>query len=107
MRTSIERMLSFNPDAVYLTHFSRLAPPAELGQKVLRLLDRYVDIALAASAADDKTAVIRDGLTRLLLDEAHHHGCRIADETILEIWHLDLELNAQGLAYWLEAQEAA
>jgi choline dehydrogenase len=67
-------------DAVYLTHFSRLAPPAELGRKVLRLLDRYVDIALAASDADDKTAVIRDGLTRLLLDEARHHGCRLGPE---------------------------
>jgi glyoxylase-like metal-dependent hydrolase (beta-lactamase superfamily II) len=33
MRASIERMLSFNPDAVYLTHFSRLAPPAELGRR--------------------------------------------------------------------------
>jgi len=107
MRSSIERMLSFKPDAVYLTHYSRLAPPAELGRKVLRLLDRYVDIALSASAADDKTAVIRDGLTRLLLDEARHHGVRIADEAILDIWHLDLELNAQGLAYWLESQEAA
>ena len=106
MRSSIERILSFNPDAVYLTHFSRLAPPAELGRKVLRLLDRYVDIALGASAADDKTAVIRDGLTHLLLDEARHHGVRISDQNILEIWHLDLELNAQGLAYWLESQEA-
>jgi glyoxylase-like metal-dependent hydrolase (beta-lactamase superfamily II) len=107
MRASIERMLSFEPDAVYLTHFSRLAPPAELGRKVLRLLDRYVDIALASSDAEDKTAVIRDGLTRLLLDEARHHGCRLGDQEILDIWHLDLELNAQGLAYWLEAQEAA
>ena len=80
---------------------------AELGRKVLRLLDRYVDIALASSDAEDKTAVIRDGLTRLLLDEARHHGCRLGDQEILDIWHLDLELNAQGLAYWLEAQEAA
>jgi glyoxylase-like metal-dependent hydrolase (beta-lactamase superfamily II) len=106
MRASIERMLSFEPDAVYLTHFSRLAPPAELGRKVLRLLDRYVDIALASSTAEDKTAVIRDGLTRLLLDEARHHGCRLGEQEILDIWHLDLELNAQGLAYWLEAQDA-
>ena len=106
MRSSIERMLSFNPDAVYLTHFSRLAPPAELGREVLRLLDRYVEIALAASAEEDKNAAIRHGLTALLLDEAHRHGCRLSDAEILEIWHLDLELNAQGLAYWLEAQEA-
>jgi glyoxylase-like metal-dependent hydrolase (beta-lactamase superfamily II) len=107
MRSSIERMLSFNPDAVYLTHFSRLAPPAELGREVLRLLDLYVEIALAASAEEDKNSAIRDGLTRLLLTEAHAHGCRLSDEKILEIWHLDLELNAQGLAYWLEAQDAA
>ncbi len=107
MRASIERMLSFDPEAVYLTHFSRLAPPAELGRKVLRLLDRYVDIALAASAEDDKNAFIRDGLTRLLLDEAHAHGCRLPDQEILDIWHMDLELNAQGLAYWLEAQDSA
>ena len=106
MRASIERMLSFGPDAVYLTHYSRLTPPAELGAKVLRLLDRYVDIALAASDAEDKNAVIRTDLTRLLLDEAHDHGCRLADERILELWHLDLELNAQGLAYWLESQDA-
>jgi glyoxylase-like metal-dependent hydrolase (beta-lactamase superfamily II) len=43
MRASIERMLSFNPDAVYLTHFSRLAPPAELGRTVLRCSTSYVD----------------------------------------------------------------
>ncbi len=40
MRSSIERMLSFKPDAVYLTHFSRLAPPAERGREELQLLDR-------------------------------------------------------------------
>ncbi len=107
MRASIERMLSFNPEAVYLTHFSRLAPPAELGRKVLDLLDQYVAIALAASEDEDKTARIRDGLTALLLREAHRHGCQRSDKEILDIWHLDLELNAQGLAYWLEAQDAA
>ncbi|MDK9715472.1 MAG: MBL fold metallo-hydrolase [Sulfuritalea sp.] len=106
MRASIERMLAFNPEAVYLTHFSRLAPPAELGRKVLRLLDQYVAIALAAGEDESKTASIRNGLTKLLLTEAHAHGCRLSDEEILEIWHLDLELNAQGLAFWLDAQEA-
>jgi glyoxylase-like metal-dependent hydrolase (beta-lactamase superfamily II) len=107
MRSSIERMLSFNPDAVYLTHFSRLAPPAELGRTVLRMLDQYVAIALAASEDEDKTARIRERLTTFLLTEARAHGCRLSDEEILDIWHLDLELNAQGLAYWLEAQETA
>ena len=107
MRSSIERMLSFKPDAVYLTHFSRLASPAELGREVLRLLDQYVAIALAASVEDDKTAFIHNGLTTLLLNEVHAHGSSLSDGEILDICHLDLELNAQGLAYWLEAREPA
>jgi len=107
MRRSIERILAFDPEAVYLTHFSRLVPPAELGRTVLRLLDAYVAIALAASADDEKTARIRAGLSSLLLREAHGHGCRLSDEEILDLWRLDLELNAQGLAIWLAGQDAA
>jgi glyoxylase-like metal-dependent hydrolase (beta-lactamase superfamily II) len=105
MRKSIERVLSFNPQAVYLTHFSRVAPPAELGQTVLALLDQYVAIALAAREDEDKTSRIRGDLTALLLNEAHKHGCRLSDTEILDIWRLDLELNAQGLAVWLDALE--
>jgi glyoxylase-like metal-dependent hydrolase (beta-lactamase superfamily II) len=107
MRNSIERMLAFNPGAVYLTHFSRVAPPAELGRTVLAMIDQYVAIALAASADEDKTSRIHDGLTKLLLEQAHNHGCRLSDEEILGIWKLDLELNAQGLAVWLESRDAS
>lgn len=106
MRSSIERMLSYQPEAVYLTHYGQLAPPAELGEMVLSLLDQYVAIALAASEDDNKTARIRDGLTALLLKETRRHGCNLSDLAILDIWKLDLELNAQGLAFWLEAQQA-
>lgn len=106
MRASIERILSFDPEAVYLTHFSRLAPPAEIGRRALALLDQFVALALDACDDEDKTARIRDGLTALLLAEAHRHGCHLSDEQILDIWHLDMELNAQGLAFWLEAREA-
>ncbi len=106
MRASILRILGFNPEAVYLTHFSRLAPPAELGQELLDRLDQYVAIALAASESEDKTGQIRDDLADLLLDAAHEHGCRSSDEEILEIWRTDLDLNAQGLAFWLASQKA-
>ena len=106
MRRTIQRVLSLDPEAVYLTHFSRLAPPAELGRTVLVRLDRYVAIALAAREGEERITRIRDDLTALLLDDARAHGCRLSDDEILGIWALDLELNAQGLAGWLEAREA-
>jgi glyoxylase-like metal-dependent hydrolase (beta-lactamase superfamily II) len=107
MRSSIERILALDPEAVYLTHFSRLAPPAGLGRRVLALLDQYVAIALAASEDEDKTPRIRDALTALLLQESRRHGCRLSDREVLDIWKLDLELNAEGLAVWLDTRESA
>jgi glyoxylase-like metal-dependent hydrolase (beta-lactamase superfamily II) len=106
MRASIERMLSFNPDAVYLTHFSRLAPPAELGREVLASARPAMSRSRSLPAPrTTRTPRSMTGLKHLLLDAAHARGCRLTDQEILDIWHLDLELNAQGLAYWLEAQD--
>ncbi|MCF8199739.1 MAG: MBL fold metallo-hydrolase [Sulfuritalea sp.] len=107
MRGSILRIVGFNPEAVYLTHFSRLARPLELSQDLLERVDRYVAIALAARESKDITGKIRDDLADLLLDAAHQHGCLMSDEEILEIWRTDLDLNAQGLAFWLATLESA
>ena len=30
------------------------------------------------------------------------HGCRLSDERVLELLEMDIELNAQGLAIWLD-----
>lgn len=100
MRASIERMLSFKPEAVYLTHYGRLAPPAELAKRVLELIDRYAEIGRAAKGAADPATEIGNQLRQLLLDEARHHGCRLAEDELLDIWKLDIDLNAQGLALW-------
>ncbi|MCF8177298.1 MAG: MBL fold metallo-hydrolase [Sulfuritalea sp.] len=106
MRGSILRILGFNPEAVYLTHFSRLAPPLELSRDLLERVDHYVAIALAARESEDIAGKIRDDLADLLLDAAHQHGCLMGDEEILEIWRTDLDLNAQGLAIWLTTLES-
>jgi glyoxylase-like metal-dependent hydrolase (beta-lactamase superfamily II) len=102
MRASIARMLSFNPDAVYLTHFGRLANPAAIAPTVLRLLDRYEAIGLAAKSAVEPVKQIRAEMQALLLAEARDHGCTLPETDVLALWQLDLDLNAQGLAIWAE-----
>jgi glyoxylase-like metal-dependent hydrolase (beta-lactamase superfamily II) len=103
MRASIARMLSFNPEAVYLTHFGRLANPAVLAPTVLRLLDHYVAIGLAARTASDPVKQIRADMQALLLAEVCQHGCMLPESEVLALWQLDLDLNAQGLAIWAES----
>jgi len=38
-----------------------------------------------------------------LLSELSRHGCTLAEDTLLEMWETDLELNAQGLIVWLDS----
>lgn len=97
MRDSIERMIAFEPEAMYLTHYSRIAPPRRLAQEVLRRMDDCVRIAKVG--AGDAARIARD-MGDYLLAEARTHGCTLSDKDILDIWALDLELNAQGIALW-------
>lgn len=108
MRASVQRLLDLQPPCLYLTHYGRLEAVAECGQALLKRLDATVNIALALRAQPPETrhAEIKAGISRYLLDEARAHGCTLPEVTLLEIWETDLELNAQGLAIWMDSAAA-
>lgn len=106
MRASVERMLALAPEAVYLTHFSRLAPPGPLAQQMLARMDECARVArqaVAAAGEGDPVPAIRAATADFLLREARAHGTALSDEAILDLWRLDIDLNAQGLAVWAQA----
>jgi glyoxylase-like metal-dependent hydrolase (beta-lactamase superfamily II) len=106
MHVSIDMLLSYQPQAMYLTHFSQIRDVAAKGVELHRLVDAHVDIARCErNAGTGRHARIRSRLTRLLLDETAHFGCRLPENEILAIFNADLELNAQGLAVWIDAEK--
>jgi glyoxylase-like metal-dependent hydrolase (beta-lactamase superfamily II) len=107
LRASVERMLALNPEAVYLTHFSRIAPPRELAADMLRRLDELVRYSREAASSADPEATIRAAMVEQLLREVRAHGVTLPDEEVLTIWKNDLDLNAQGLAIWAAAEAAS
>jgi glyoxylase-like metal-dependent hydrolase (beta-lactamase superfamily II) len=103
LRDSVERMVALEPEAVYATHFSRLAPPRALAAEMLKRLDDFVGIALAAKrAGGDPLPAIRAALGDYVLTEARAHGVALPDAEILALWRMDIDLNAQGLAIWAQ-----
>lgn len=103
LRDSVERMVALDPEAIYATHFSRLAPPRPLAAEMLRRLDDFVGIALAARrGGGDPLPAIRAGLGDYILAEARAHGVALTDAEILDLWRMDIDLNAQGLAIWAQ-----
>ncbi len=104
MRKSIERLLSYRPEAMYLTHYSRVDGVAEKAADLLRHLDALVALAIQQNGAgEERHARIKQAITAYLLAEIRAHGCSLPEPILLEIWGTDLELNAQGLVVWLDS----
>ncbi len=108
LRRSVERILALQPEAVYLTHFSRIAPPEPLAADLLRRLERLVAITRSAAIGAREAIVprIATEIADFLLAEARQHGVRLADEEVLALWRNDIDLNAQGLALWAKSAPA-
>ncbi|WP_415033545.1 MBL fold metallo-hydrolase [Azonexus sp.] len=108
MRRSIERLLEFKPDAMYLTHYSQVPEVEKQAAELLRHLDFSVQLALRHKDAGElRHSRIHADLSAYLLAEVRRHGCTLPDAEILQLWATDLELNAQGLGVWLDQQAAA
>lgn len=103
MRASIDRLLSYQPSAMYLTHYAQVHDVPARGADLHRLLDRHVELAEAhANDGETRHAAIKQELAAYFLAELRAHGCTLPEATILEILATDLELNVQGLTWWVD-----
>lgn len=108
MHASLDLIMSYRPPYVCLTHFGQLLEPQAKAGELHRLIDAHVAIARREpGSGDDRLARIRAALAGLLLDEARCFGCRLANDVILEVFAADLDLNAQGLAHWIDNADKA
>ena len=104
---SINRLLAYQPRAAYLTHFSRVTDLLRLGAELKARVRQLVEIARRHAglldAAPAMAAVIRD----LWMEQARDHGVALSDTAIRTLLDFDIDLNAQGLAAWLERERRA
>ncbi|HET9108729.1 MAG TPA: MBL fold metallo-hydrolase [Steroidobacteraceae bacterium] len=99
---SIDRLLSYSPEAMYLMHFSRVTDVQRLGESLKAQIRELVRIAERSASLADRRAAIRAGIASLWRELAARHGCPLPPERVLELLENDLELNTQGLIAWLE-----
>ncbi len=102
LHVSIDRLLGLAPQAVYLTHYSRVGAVEALARELKSRIDALVTLAQAAEAAPDRSSQLRQGLAALALRWAREHGTPLEASRVLELLTVDVELNAQGLEAWLD-----
>ncbi len=101
---SIDKLLSFNPERVFLTHYGMLEKPQDHAEQLHRDLDAYVDIALSLNS-ENRYENLLELITNYHLKNIKQHGCDISKQDFERLILPDLVLCAQGLDVWLQRQK--
>ena len=103
LHASIDRLLGFKPERMYLTHYGRVEDVPRLAAQLHRMIDVFVALARdAAGEGERRHETLVAGLKGILLEALEAHDCRLPERRIAELLAMDLELNAQGLGLWLD-----
>jgi glyoxylase-like metal-dependent hydrolase (beta-lactamase superfamily II) len=104
---SIDRMLEYRPESIYLMHFSRVTGIPRLAELLKEQIREFVRFTRAHAHDREPARGIRAAMLALWLRLAREHGCRLSDAELGQALAGDLELNTQGLIAWLERTHGA
>ncbi|MBF0176880.1 MAG: MBL fold metallo-hydrolase [Magnetococcales bacterium] len=108
MHHTFDRLAGLSPKTLFLTHYGPLPFAPHLTQNLHQLLDAYV--ALARQHAQDgheRHGRLVAGIEKHLLNYLARHDFTLPLATRREFLAMDIEINAQGLANWLDRESRA
>lgn len=101
---SIDRLLSYAPRAIYLMHYSRVTPPAELATQLHRGIDEFVAIArrAVASTPELRRAQMCSEMYTYMSAQLDAHGYTGDETERHRLLDGDIDLNVDGLIVWID-----
>ncbi|MEJ2175194.1 MAG: MBL fold metallo-hydrolase [bacterium] len=104
LHATLGRMLALAPEMVYVAHFGQVREIPRLGADLHRLIDAHVALAEGCrDAGQDRHQRLKAGIAELVQTEALRQGWTLDTDALMQLFAIDIELNAQGLAAWLDA----
>jgi glyoxylase-like metal-dependent hydrolase (beta-lactamase superfamily II) len=102
LHASVARLLSEQPEVMYLTHFGAVRGAAKLAVQLLAQVDAMVDAARSLATAPGRHDALKGAFTDIYVTELRGLGSTQQENHLQEILGTDIELNAQGLGTWLD-----
>ncbi len=104
---SIDKLLSFNPQRAYLTHYGVLEAPQSRSGQLHQDLDALVKMATEASVLPPEARYeqLLEQVTSYHLRQLDSLGCSLDEQEIVRLIGSDNVLCAQGLEVWIQRQE--
>ncbi|MBT8135767.1 MAG: MBL fold metallo-hydrolase [Gammaproteobacteria bacterium] len=107
LHDSLDRIMSYQPRAAYLTHYSRVENLERLATDLHADIDELVAIAEQHEHCDNRHEHIETAMYRHLCERLDAHGYTGDDEERHRLLDGDIDLNAQGLQVWLDRRRRA
>ena len=103
---SLDRIMSYRPKSVFLTHYSRVGNPELLVKDMHAGIDAHVNIAEnLKDAGAERLEKMKQKLHAHLVQRVREHGCKL-DQPTIDLWlDMDVDLNAKGLSVWLDRKK--
>ena len=102
---AIDRIMSCEPEQLYLTHYSRVRNLPRLANAMHAGIDAYEKMALACSGADDRLVALEAAMYDYLATGLIAHGFKGGHDAMRAVLEVDVALNAAGLVAWLARQD--
>jgi len=105
--TSLDRLMAYEPQTMYLTHYGRVDRPEACVETVRRSIRDLAELALREEGRpeDGRRDRIKAAVGAHLIQCAREQGVTLDDHQIQRVLAVDTELNAQGLEVWLRRRE--
>lgn len=98
---SIDLLMSFQPQKMYLTHFNLLADPAMMVDQYKTGVDKFVDLVERVKPEHDSMIpVLMSAMSELIIDDFGLTPLMVNTQLAM-----DIKLNSQGLAYWYQHRD--
>lgn len=107
LRQSVLRLLEVDPQCMYLTHYGRITGVPRAACQLLEGIERLAALGMALRDAPGRPQRLETGVRDLLLESLRAHGCALPDAQALQLLAVDIRLNAQGIASWLDRESRA
>ncbi len=102
LKDSVLRISALKPDCLFPTHFSRINGVERLKDLFLEQLDEIVVLAKQLKTDPKRHDLLKDGMARIHINHLKTMNCKLSPAEITEFLKIDLELNALGIAHWLD-----
>ena len=94
---SIDLLMTFQPERMYLTHFNELPNPAALVDQYKSWVEKYVDLAERIKPQQKDLPLMIEQMGKMMADEFGFSALVIGSQL-----SMDIKLNCQGLIYWYQ-----